>query len=123
MIHHPRRGLRPLITRVPEGYSLPLPYAVTEWAEIGQDIVVVVTYNLQIDCSIARGYPSPAISWFHDDTKISNSSVYGVFSNGSLLIQSVTSDMDNTTFTCIAMTPDVGTDKLTSSVTVIGKPM
>ena len=84
--------------------------------------MVVVTYNLQIDCSIARGYPSPTISWLHNDATISNSSIYQVFSNGSLLIQSVTSDMDNATFTCIASTPDMGSDNLTSFVTVIGKP-
>ena len=83
--------------------------------------MVVVTYNLQIDCNIRRGNPSPIISWFNNDAKISNSSTYKVFSNGSLLIQSVTFEMDNGTFTCIASTSDVGSDNLTSTVTVIGE--
>ena len=80
--------------------------------------MVVRTYNLEINCIIARGQPEPTIEWLHNGTKIS-SDAYQIM-NGSLLIQSVHPDRDSGTLTCRADTPSVGYDEVNSTVTVIG---
>lgn len=89
-------------------------------AEIGQEIMVVHTYSLRIDCRIERGYPSPTVTWLHNGEPISSDS-YEVLSNKSLLIESVTAERDNGNFTCEVEVSGVGIDRLTSVLTVIGK--
>ena len=119
-IQEPTQGAKSTFTPVPIGLTLPLPFDITETAEVGQEINVVATYNLRIDCVITRGIPAPILTWLHNSIPLSNES-HEVLSNGSLLIRSVTPGRDNGTFTCMADSTNVGHDELSSTVTVIGK--
>ena len=89
-------------------------------AQVGQTILVLEGFDVLIDCPIERGYPKPEVSWIKDGNHLSNDSTHTVFSNRSLLLRDVNTEDHEGDYTCLAMTPNVGRDNVTTSLDVIG---
>ena len=89
-------------------------------AQAGQTVLVLEGLEVLIDCPIERGYPKPAVSWIKDNNHLRNDSTHTIFSNGSLLLRNVNTEVYEGDYTCLAVTPNVGRDNITTSLDVIG---
>ena len=89
-------------------------------AQAGQIVLVLEGFDVLIDCLIGRGYPKPEISWTKDNNHVRNDSTYTIFRNGSLLIHDVNTDYHEGEYMCLANTPNVGSDNVTTQLDVIG---
>ena len=110
-----------MVIAVPFGATLPLKHTQNITLPIGRDILIPVTYNLLIECPIARGNPSPFISWLLEDSIIpGRHPQYTMLNDGTLLINNLTRDRDEGVYTCIADSLEVGQDNSSSTITVTG---
>ena len=89
-------------------------------ARVGQSIGILENFDLRIDCEIARGYPTPVVTWSHNGVHLMNNSKHDIFKNGSLLIRQLTPMVDDGVYECIA-TSEVGRTTRNSVVNVFGE--
>ena len=107
---------------VPAYLSLPLNPNIEVRTQIGQNVHIVRTYSLVIECSVIKGSPTPDISWQHNNENVSQELLTS--KNSVLTINSVTVGVHNGTYTCTASLPDAEFHRFsvtaTSTVTIMG---
>ena len=88
-------------------------------AQVGQTVLILEGFDVLIDCIIERGYPQPEVSWSKDNHHLHNDSTFTIFRNNSLLIHDVNAEVNEGEYTCLAVTPNIGTTEVTTSLDVI----
>lgn len=109
-----------LSVSIPFGATLPMENPQNVTLIIGQNIMIPETYNLLIECKISRANPKPVISWLRGNETIQGLQ-YTVQDDGTLLIENMVKSRDDSVYTCVTDTPNIGRDESSSTVIVTGK--